>query len=276
MNKVIVLLVLLGAVPGMIAKLTQREERALGRFTHYWLESKNVAPGQCSSFHIKAASNSYDYVAPMAQSHYPELNKLYGQIIKRIIRQCNQRFHDASREILYECNPESDCGKATANYTITAKWTKRDGISLAVRIAGILAKNLGPGASVDTFEDEFRHRGPCRPVVELLDRDHMAHYAKYFFTLISNSEYYPSFDTINQKAADVIAACRHLQSTDGLLERAYDVYSIISVDSIDMNLQKLDDLLFSLDVEGSPVSTTSDQENRSNVTEEMFDLELSD
>lgn len=266
MNKANVLVIVVGVVAGILVnakrELNQRDERALGRFTYNWLESREVMPEQCNSYQVKLVERSYDYVAPLAEHDYPELHAFYEEMIRRTTWQCNQLFHKLAEKVLDECRPQSDCGKATANYKITSRWTKKDVIGLAVRLGEIMKENLGHDASVDEFENEFKERGPCKRVFDLLEQDYMGNYTK-FLSLISRPEYYPRFDEVNQKAADAVAACRYLQSAEGLMERAYDVYSIISIDSIDTNLQRLGDLLFSLDVENSLVSRSSDQANPS-------------
>lgn len=124
-----------------------------------------------------------------------------------------------------------------------------------------MKEHLGAEAAVVDFENEFLERGPCKQVFDLLEQDFMTNYSKSFLSLVSNLEFYTKFDEVNQKAADVVAACTYLQSTDGLMERAYDVYTIISMDSIETNLQKLGDLLFALDAQDAPVSRSSDEGN---------------
>lgn len=159
-------------------------------------------------------------------SEDPNMVQMYQLLDKRIMHFCDRQFLPYSKRITDLCKPGSECDRVTNGYKLNAYPDHNGDITMARSVAQIMMRTVGAGiGSPEQFREVYFNEGPCSAIFQSLDQRYMRDYRDYFLSLVLLPSYYVDFDSQHQQAANIVAACNHIQMTNGLLEAAYNHYT---------------------------------------------------
>lgn len=138
---------------------------------------------------------------------------------------CAERFANSSMKIVQNCRRATGCEGLTESYSLVRRGF--DSGAAEILADGMLMNSTVKITSPEEFIlKAYTKQGPCKNVFDTLDEPDMDDYRHYFVTLVTQPNYYKYFSGTNVRAADIVAACRDMQSDNTLLRDAYAIYDL--------------------------------------------------
>lgn len=226
MNKLTALLVLMHVVAAASVRLTRQQHQRLAHLLNtagqltgndFWTLAIENNVVQCSASYFEALSYNANQVPDDTN-----MIEMYNLLEQHILHYCERKFMAHSRRLIVLCPPGSPCARVTDGFQLNEYRDDNEDETLAYTLAQVMQEIDDDISSFDQFEAVFVQRGPCKAIFNNLPR--LGRY-RHFYTLISQPTYFERFDADHQRAANIVAACNHIPTTNGLLSTAYGYYT---------------------------------------------------